>query len=193
MKNGKVKVKEILAFAISARSIGFAGVTLLFTIHCSLFTALGQPDPEPIPPPVIIVTKIERQKLDALADLKERTKLSLDLMNSHLTAAEKYNTDQDFDTMFRELGGFHGLLDNAMAHLERQNAQNIKVLDNYKRLEIGLRGFSTRLEGIRRDMPIRYEDYVRKLLIHLRDMRTKAAEPFFKDAIVPNAQPDKPE
>lgn len=181
----------MLAFAISARSIGFAGVTLLITIHCSLFTAFGQP--EPIPPPVIVVTKSERQKLDALTDLKERTKLSLDLMNSHLSAAEKFSTDQDFDTMFRELGGFHGLLDNAMTHLERQNPESSKVLDNYKRLEIGLRGFTTRLEGIRRDMPDRYEDYVRKLLIHLRDMRTKAAEPFFRDGIVPNTPPDKPE
>ncbi len=180
------------AFAISARSIGFACITLLFTIHCSQFPARAQ-DEEPIPPPVIVVTKIERQKLDAETDLKNRTKLSLDLMNSHLSAAEKYSSDQDFDAMFRELGGFQGLLDNAMAHLERQNAQNTKVLDNYKRIEIGLRGFSTRLEGIRRDMPIRYEDYVRKLLIHLRDMRTKAAEPFFKDAIVPNTQLIKPE
>ncbi|MBK8305222.1 MAG: tetratricopeptide repeat protein [Chloracidobacterium sp.] len=193
VKSEKLKVKGMLTYAISARRIRFVFLALLFAIHCSLFTVLAQPEPEPIPPPVIVVTKIERQKLDALADLKERTKLSLDLMNSHLTAAEKYNTDQDFDTMFRELGGFHGLLDNAMAHIERQNAQNIKVLDNYKRIEIGLRGFSTRLEGIRRDMPDRYEDYVRKLLIHLRDMRTKAAEPFFKDAIVPNTPPVKPE
>lgn len=138
------------------------------------------------------MSKSESQKLDAARDSKERTKLSLELMNSHLSAAEKYNTDQDFDAMFRELGGFHGLLDNAMAHLERQNAQNTKVLDNYKRLEIGLRGFSTRLEGIRRDMPIRYEDYVRKLLIHLRNSRTKAAEPFFRDVVVPNTLPDKP-
>ncbi|MBP7416026.1 MAG: hypothetical protein WBC19_10860 [Pyrinomonadaceae bacterium] len=186
-------MKGMLTYAISARRIRFVFLALLFAIHCSLFTVLAQPEPEPIPPPVIVVTKIERQKLDALTDLKERTKLSLDLMNSHLSAAEKFNTDQDFDAMFRELGGFHGLLDNAMAHIERQNAQNTKVLDNYKRIEIGLRGFSTRLEGIRRDMPDRYEDYVRKLLIHLRDMRTKAAEPFFKDAIVPNTPPVKPE
>ena len=183
----------MLAFAISARSIRFVVFASLFTIHCSLFTVLAQPEPEPIPPPVIVVTKTERQKLDALADLKDRTKLSLDLMNSHLSAAEKFNIDQDFDSMFRELGGFHGLLDNAMAYLERQNPENGKVLDNYRRIEIGLRGFTTRLEGIRRDMPDRYEDYVRKLLIHLRDMRTKAAEPFFKDAIVPNTPPVKPE
>lgn len=178
----------MLLFAISARSIRFVFITSLFTIHCSLFTVLAQDD-EPIPPPAIVVTKSEKQRLDVETDLKERTKLSLDLMNSHLSVAEKYSSDQDFDVMFRELGGFHGLLDNAMAHLERQNSQSGKVLDNYKRLEIGLRGFTTRLEVIRRDMPIRYEDYVRKLLIHLRDMRTKAAEPFFRDVVVPNQKP----
>ena len=190
MNSEKLKVKRIIAFACSARSIRSVVIASLFTIHCSLFTVLAQPEPEPIPPPVIVVTKIERQKLDALADLKERSKLSLELMNTHLAAAEKYNADQDFDAMFRELGGFQGLLDNAVAHLERQNAKSDKVLDNYKRLEIGLRGFSTRLEGIRRDMPLRYEDYVRKLLIHLRDSRTRAAEPFFKDAVVPNKKPE---
>ena len=188
MNSENQKLKRIIKLATSARKIRFAVLVSLFTIHCSLFTVSAQND-EPIPPPVIVVTKNEREKLDAARDSKERIKLSLDMMNSHLLAAEKYNTDQNFDAMFRELGGFHGLLDNAMAHLERQNQESAKVLDNYKRLEIGLRGFSTCLEGIRRDMPIRYEDYVRKLLIHLRDMRTKAAEPFFRDLVVPNTKP----
>ncbi len=181
-------MKRLVSLAISARIITIAGFALLFTVHCSLFTVLAQDD-EPIPPPPIIVTKEERQKLDAQTDVKERTKLSLDLMNARLTVAEKFSTAQDFESMFRELGGFQGLLDNAMERLERQSGNDRKVLDNYKRFSLGIRGFSTRLEGIRRDMPLRYEDYVRKLLIHLRDLQTKAAEPFFKDTVVPNQKP----
>lgn len=181
-------MNRMLTFAINAKCVRLIVFASLFTFHFSLVTVLAQED-EPIPPPPIFVSKSEKQKLDAETDLKDRTKLSLELMNTHLSAAEKYSNEQDFDVTFRELGGFHGLLDNAMAHLERQNSQSGKVLDNYKRLEIGLRGFTTRLETIRRDMPIRYEDYVRKLLIHLRDMRSKAVEPFFRDNVVPNEKP----
>ncbi|MEQ1921892.1 MAG: hypothetical protein ABL952_05225 [Pyrinomonadaceae bacterium] len=181
-------MKRAFMFAIHARSIRFVALASLFTVHCSLFTVPAQDD-EPIPPPPIIVTKEERQKLDAQTDTKERVKLSIDLMDARLTVAEKFSTAQDFELMFRELGGFHGLLDNAMERLERQSGSDRKVLDNYKRYSLGIRGFATRLEVIRRDIPLQYEDYVRKLLIHIRDLQTKAAEPFFKNTVVPNQKP----
>lgn len=182
------KLKRLLKAAFLEWNFLFVILASLFTIHCSLFTVLAQDD-EPIPPPPIVVTKEERQKLDAQTGTKERVKLSLDLMNARLSVAEKFSTAQDFESTFRELGGFHGLLDNAMERLERQSGNDRTVLDNYKRFSLGIRGFATRLEVIRRDMPLQYEDYVRKLLIHIRDLQTKAAEPFFKDTVVPNQKP----
>jgi hypothetical protein len=59
-----------------------------------------------------------------------------------------------------------------------------KVLDDFRRFEIGLRGFLPRIESIRRDLPIIYDDYLRALLKHVRDARSKAVEPFFDDSIV---------
>ncbi len=83
----------------------------------------------------------------------------------------------------------HGLLDNTLDFLGKQDSNKGKVLDNYKRLEIGLRGFAPRLETIRRDLPLRYEDYVHKLLKYVRDSRSRAVEPMFGSSVVPGHKP----
>jgi hypothetical protein len=54
---------------------------------------------------------------------------------------------------------------------------------------MGLRQFRPRLELIRRDIPVKYEAYVRNLIIYLREARAKAVEPFFSDTIVPRNKP----
>ncbi len=149
---------------------------------------IGQDEvPEVAPPPVKLLSKDERSSLDAkAADLKARTKLALDLMDARLDAAEKWAAGRQFDTMFNELGGFHALMDDSIEFLNRRDTgSNGKVLDNFKRLEIGLRAFSPRIEVIRRELPIRYDDYVRRLMKFVRDARTKATEPLFSDTVVP--------
>jgi hypothetical protein len=60
-----------------------------------------------------------------------------------------------------------------------------KNLDNYKRLEIGIRSFMGRLEVVRRELPIRYEKYVRDLIKYLRESRSRALEPQFSDTVLP--------
>ncbi|CAN5442195.1 hypothetical protein BH10ACI2_BH10ACI2_19700 [soil metagenome] len=142
------------------------------------------------PPPTRIIPKEDLIKLDTETDVKSRTKLALEMMSNRITAAEKFNTAEDFPGVFRELGVFHGLMDNSLDYLNRKNSNNGKVLDNFKRLEIGLRGFGPRIEGIYRDLPHRFEEYVRKLLKYIRDARTKATDPLFSDSVMP-IKPDK--
>ncbi len=144
--------------------------------------------PEVAPPPLKIFSKEERSRLDAkVAVIKERTKLSLELMDLRLDAAEKFAGGRQFEAMFTELGGFQALMDDSLDYLNRRDTgSNGKVLDNFKRIEIGLRGFSPRIETIRRELPLRYDDYVRKLMKYVRAARTRATEPFFGDSVVPN-------
>ena len=156
----------------------------LLVFNFSLLSVFAQDDTELAPPPLRTVTKDERVKLAAITDVKSRTKLALDMMNLHLMTAEQLNTNADFDGMFRELGGFQGLLDNSLDYLVKQDSDSNKVLDNFKRMEIGLRGFTPRIEAIRRDLPTRYEDYVHKLLLYVRDARTRAVDPLFSDKVV---------
>ena len=191
-KRQKVKGKSLTKSGSTVGRIALIPYFFLFTFAFLLSTASAQDDlPDTVPPPLIIVSKQERTSLDAQTDVKARTKLALELMQARFAAAERLNSGADFDGMFRELGGFHGLLDNTLDFLLRSDKNNNKVLNNFKRLEIGLRGFTPRLETIRRELPQRYEEYVGNLIKHVRNARTRAVEPLFSDTVVPaNRKPD---
>ena len=151
--------------------------------------AFAQPDDvELAPPPLRVLEKSHKEQLDREKDVGSRTKLSLKLMEGNLTEAEVHSSNQRHDDMLRELGHFLALMDDSLEFLSRSNKGGGKVLDNFKRLEIGLRKFIPRLEVVRRDLPLRYEDYVRKLMIRIREARSKATEPLFGSSVVP----DKP-
>ena len=107
------------------------------------------------------------------------------MMKLRIDSAEKLNSSEDFDGVFSELGHFRGLLDFTLGFLEKQDAKQNKTLDSYKRLEISLRAVAPRIEAIRREVPLRYEDYIREFLIYIRDARRKAMEPLFSDTVLP--------
>ncbi|GEM_PF-924806 len=189
-KKAKGKIRE--AFASCLAFLLFTFYFFLFTFAFLLFTfafvqpAAAQDDADDTaPPPLKILSKDERQKLDdEAADIKERTKIALSMMNARLGTAEKFRTERDYDAMFRELGFFHGLVDDSVVFLEKRDTNSGKVLDALKRLEIGLRGFIPRLETVRREVPLRYEDYVRHLMKFVRDARARAIDPMFGDGVV---------
>ena len=147
-------------------------------------------DSDDVAPPPRLLSKDERTRLDAEQDVKRRTKLALDLMNSRMTSAEGLHDKHEYDAMFTELGAFHGLVDDTMVFLNKSDKDSRKVLDNFKRFEIALRSFTPRIELIRRDLPLRYEFYVRTLAIFIRNARAKAVDPLFSDTVI---DPKKPQ
>jgi len=153
-----------------------------------LFTANAQSDnfDDSAPPPLRLVSKGERFRLESESDAKRRVELALALMDGRIEKAEELRNGEDFDKMFLELGGFHGLMDNTLDYLSRENRRRGKMFIFLKKYEIGLRGFMPRLELIRRDLPARYAFYVKSLLKYVREARSKAIEPFFTDSVVPN-------
>ncbi|MEO6655244.1 MAG: hypothetical protein ABIO36_04110 [Pyrinomonadaceae bacterium] len=183
MKNEKLRAKSF-EWTRNLRALLYFSL-LTFNFSLAPFVS-AQDDSEFAPPPLKVVSKDERTRLDAQTDIKSRTKLALDLMQTRLTAAEMLTTGEDFDGVFRELGVFQGLMDSGVDYLTKLDTGNGKVLDNFKRLEIAFRGFGPRLEAIRRDMPPRYEDYIVKLMKYLREARIKAIDPQFADTVVPN-------
>lgn len=156
------------------------------TIGLLYAEASAQPIPDDVaPPPLKFVAKDEGQRLDAIPDIKKRTQTALELMSLRLKQAEVLMAQEQLDQMYKELGGFHGLMDNTLGFLDKSDQDNGKVLNNYKRFEIGLRQFRPRLEMLRRDVPTRYEPYLRNLIIYLREARAKAVEPLFGDSVMP--------
>lgn len=165
---------------------------LFILVLCTPGSVFGQDTPERTfppdaePPPLKVISKEERDQLNRESNLKNRTKLSLGLMDARLKKAEENAANKNYREMFRELGRFHALVDNALYYLNRNNTGSGKVLNNFKRLEIGLREFLPRLELIRRELPVNYEFYVRTLILDVRDSRRKAVDPLFADTVLPD-------
>ena len=170
--------------------VGFS----LLTFNFSLFTqASAQDDPvEAPPPPLKIISKEDSARLETKKDIKDRTKLSIEMMNLRLAAAEKLAAARNFEGMYRELGFFHALMDDALTFLNRRDNGGGKVLDNFKRMSIALRGMATRIEVIRREIPLRYDPYIRKLMGYLRSARFEATDSLFGDSVIPAKKPGHP-
>ncbi len=173
------------AIANLSRPLVFLG--LIFSLALAAAAQAVPLDAHDIePPPMKIISKGERGQLDAQRDIKQRTKLALELMHLRLKSAETSYAAADFKTMFSELGGFHALMENTLAFLNMAGSSEGKILDNYKRFELGIRPFMPRLELIRRELPDRFDPYVKNLVRSVRDARTKAVEPLFGNTVVPN-------
>ncbi len=145
------------------------------------------------PPPLKFVSKSEKSQLSAETNVKKRTVLALTLMDARLVRAETLISQNQYDEMFDELGGFNALIDDTLDYLNKRDTDSGKVLNNFKRLEMSLRKYSPRLELIRREVPNRYEPYLRGLIIDLRLARSKAVEPLFSNSILPDGNQKKPD
>ncbi|NOT47813.1 MAG: hypothetical protein HOP17_08695 [Acidobacteria bacterium] len=163
-------------------------IGVVFLFMCFAAASSAQPQLDSAPPPLKVVSKSELAQLEASRDIKKRTQTALELMSARLKQAEVLIVQENLDQMYKELGGFHGLMDNTLAFLNASDRDSGKVLNNFKRFEIGLRQFRPRLELIRRDIPSNYEPYVRNLIMYVRDARSKAVEPMFGDSVVPRTK-----
>jgi hypothetical protein len=160
---------------------------IILTLYVLAPTATNAQVPDDIdsyPPPLRILAKEEKNLLNAENDPKRHTFLALQLTDAHLTKAEELNAHGDFVQMYSELGEFNAVIDELLQFLTRHDDGG-RILNSYKKLEIGLRSYSPRLETIRRDLPSNYEPYVKKLIKIIRDARSKAVEPFFGTSVVP--------
>ncbi len=164
-------------------------IILLLVSNCFLSAASAQDDDDNkpkdlVPPPLAIVSKGEKERLDAQADVKKRTELAIELMSARLLKATEFSSKNQYRESLDELGGFQALLRNAFNFLKRNDNGSKKVLNNFKRFEINLRGFIPKLEIIRRDMPVKYGYHVHTLMKFVRDARADAVEPLFDDSVL---------
>lgn len=128
--------------------------------------------------PRIELTKEDRQSLESEKDLRRYTRLAIGMMEARLSEAEKEHAESDFRAATDLLGRFEAVLNASLGHLTA-NAAGRRSLDNLKRFEIALRGFTPRIETLRRELPDTHQSYVLRLLRAVRDARTRSIEPFF--------------
>jgi hypothetical protein len=164
----------------------------LFTFtFCFPATAFAQPEEELeiAPPPIKAISKEESQQLESEPNVKKHTQLALSLMEARLKTAETQTTESNYPEALKTLGGFQILLEKTLGFLSKNDKENDKVQNNFKRLELSLRAQVSRLEILRRAMPSRFAYYVQKLIKAVRDARSKAVEPLFGDSVVPERKP----
>jgi|GEM_PF-829556 len=162
------------------------GLSLIFLLgsEATCMAQVPTEDPDAAPPPIRVISKEEQQLLAAETAVKKHTSIALELMSKRLDNAESLNSAGRFDDMYSELGSFHALMDDALHFLIKQDTDSGRVLNNFKKLEIGLRAFQPRLETIRRDLSSRYEPYIRTLIKYIHEAREKAIEPMFGKTVV---------
>ncbi len=157
---------------------------ILFVMAALPAIAQKLPEYETAPPPLRIMSPEEREKLNKETGTRKRTELALSLMDVRLAQANTANSRDQLDEIFVHLGAFHALMEDTLDFLEDSDTNKSRVLYNFKRLEIGLRRFTPRLEMIRREMPLTHEFYVRTLMRRVRDARTRAVEPLFGETVI---------
>jgi hypothetical protein len=188
MKTMKKNAGKIFTFDSEKSFFLLARLTFCLIV-CLIFAAAvsaqeSVADDLTAPPPLKILSKTEKKQLDETPDIKKRTILGLALMEARVKRAEELDAQNEFAQMYEQLGGFHALIDYTLNFLYRNNVSQSN-LSNLKRFEMGLRAFPPRIEVIRRNLPIKYEPYLRSLNQFIRDTRSKAVEPFFSDSVIP--------
>lgn len=136
------------------------------------------------PPPLNVIPKEDRDRLSRITNDNARTRLTLDMMRARLSNAETFFDRGDLVSMFRELGIFQGLKDDAMTYLEQRRRSGSRNLEQFKRFEITLRGFVPKLESVRRELPMTHEPYLASLIKSVRETRARATDAMFSDSVV---------
>lgn len=159
---------------------------LLFVFVPSLHAQEAQPAPTPLtaPPPIKSISKDERMQMDRAGDSKGRLKLTIDLAATHLTRAEQFTSQGNFDEAATEVGSYHALIEDALEFLATMKRDSNKTRDLYKRLELSLRAHGPRLTTMRRTTPLEYAVWIKKVEEFAREGRTEALNSFYGHTVV---------
>ncbi len=159
---------------------------MLFVFVPSIRAQEAQPSPTPLtaPPPVKAVSKDERMQIDRAGDSKGRLKLTIDLAVNHLTRAEQFTNQGNFDEAATEVGSYHALIEDALEFLSTMKRDSNKTRDLYKRLELSLRAHGPRLTTMRRTTPLEHAVWIKKVEEFAREGRTEALNSFYGHTVV---------
>lgn len=171
---------------------------LRWLFACVAFAALSASDaraqearatPLSAPPPIVVVSREERSQLGEARDAKSRTRLSVELAEARLMRAEQLTTAQQFESAAREMGFYQGIIEDAIRYLKEQKEQK-KLRDIYKRLELALRTHGSRLETMRRTTPAEFSVNVKTIMDNTKNLRTEALNGFYGDTVIREIEGD---
>jgi len=155
-------------------------------------TVLGQEPPvvtQPsAPPPVRIITKEDKARIEASKDEKSRLRTIIELADGHLSQAEAQTAQEEYDIASAALGKYRALIEEALHVMSQLSPDQNKTRDLYKKLELILRAHGPRLTAIRRTTPLEYAVWVKDLEEFAREGRTHALNSFYGTTVVKDPQ-----
>ena len=185
---------------MSQRRLFLFTTVLLLTFACgpSVWAQSEMPTPQPTPltapPPLKVIPKDERARLDQEKDPKDRLRLTLDLAVAHLTLAEQLTMQTEYEKAQEEVGRYHALIENSLTALGSLKRDSGKTRDLYKRVEMALRAHGPRLTSMRRVTPLEFAVWIKKVEDFARAGRTEALNSFYGHTVVREPQKkEKPE
>ena len=143
-----------------------------------------QPTPLTAPPPLQIITKEEREQLNSSTDPKQRVRTTIELAQTHLTNAEKFTAESNFEAASHQIGSYHALIQDVLTYLATMKRDVNKTRDNYKRLELALRSDGPRLTSMRRITPLEFAVWIKQVEDFAREGRTEALNSFYGHTVV---------
>lgn len=165
---------------------------LLLATFCLAAPVWAQAQTDEMPPPPIMapaktIPAADRTLLDGVVKPKDRAKKGLDLAEGYLKRAEQFTEKQEFEAALSQLGIYQGIVADTLKFLKPFREQRLR--EPFRNVEVALRGYAPRLEGIRRQTPMEYGVHVRTIGDYTRDARTEALNAFFDDTVI--AEPPK--
>lgn len=140
------------------------------------------------PPPVKVISSLERDQLNESKDPKARVKTSLILAETHLANAEAHTAEQVYDSASAEAARYWAIIENAFVYLRTMKPDSNKTRDLYKRLELALRAHGPRLSAIRRTTPSEYAVWIKEIEESARNGRTEALNSFYGQTVIRDGQ-----
>lgn len=138
-------------------------------------------------PPLMRYVPAEiRSQLDNESDLKDRTRLSLELAEQRLARAAQETIAEHYDQAGSELGIYEAVVEEAIHFLQKASKVKNKSRDLFKRIELSLRSHIPRLETIRRSTPSVYAVHIKEAIEFVRESRTEALNSFYDDTVLPD-------
>lgn len=150
-----------------------------------------RPSPTPLmaPPPIKIISKDERAQIDQAGDSKARIRATMDLAAIRLTRAEQLAKDGKYDDALTEVGSYEALIQDSLDFLKAMKRDSNKTRDLCKRVDIALRAHAPRLTTMRRETPLEFAVWIKKVEEFARAARTEVLNTFYGHTVV--REPEK--
>lgn len=186
-----VRCQNILAAVLGMRFSLFRHFSVLFVLMIAAAGhSLAQENELPegvVPPPLSVLSEEESDSLEGESNIKKRTKLAIEFMETRITGSEASADKEDYQDALQQLAHFEALMNDTYRYIYINDYKK-SALKNYKRLEIALREFINRLELVRRALPFSHSYHVSELIKSVREVRRKSVDSFYGNTVLPDGR-----